>query len=217
VIYTLIVDDHAVVRVGIKRLLQDVKDVKVVGEAESGEEALKMVDKLVPDVILMDISMPGIGGFQTSQKISKKHANRVKIVALTSYSNDSFFIDLLKIGVLGYLTKGIAFKEMIDAIRTVNKGERYIDTQLANRFVLKRLNPKQEEKFKILSHREFEIASYIIRGENVSFISKKLDVKEKTVNSYRYRIFDKLKVHDDVSLTLLALEEGLLTLCGCPG
>jgi two-component system invasion response regulator UvrY len=214
VIHTLIVDDHALVRMGVRRLLEDVKDIKVVGEAGSGEEALSLVDELKPDIVLMDIRMPGMGGFQASQKILKKYSDRIRIIALTSYSNDAFFIDLLEIGVLGYLTKGVVLNEMLDAIRAVHKGQRFINTELANRFILKRFHHKQEEKFSVLSKREFEIASRIIRGENVAVIAKHLNVKEKTVNSYRYRIFDKLKVEDDVSLTLLALQEGILTLSG---
>ena len=211
-IHTLIVDDHALVRMGIRRLLEDVKDVKVVGEAGSGEEALLLVDALKPNIILMDIRMPGMGGFQASRKILKKHSDKVKIIALTSYSNDAFFMDLLEIGVLGYLTKGASLAEMLDAIRLVNEGQRYINAELANRFILKRFHHKPEEKFSILSKREFEIASGIIRGESVQTIAQSLTVKEKTVNSYRYRIFEKLKINDDVSLALLALQEGVLTL-----
>ena len=211
-IHTLIVDDHALVRMGIRRLLEDVKDIKVVGEAGSGEEAIRLVDKLLPNIVLMDIRMPGIGGFHASQRILKKYSDRIRIIALTSYSNDAFFVDLLEIGVLGYLTKGIVLTEMLDAIRAVYKGQRYINTELANRFILKRFHHKQEEKFGVLSKREFEIASRIIRGESVPLIAKGLQVKEKTVNSYRYRIFEKLKVKDDVSLALLALQEGVLTL-----
>jgi len=212
VIHTLIVDDHALVRMGVRRLLEDVKDVKVVGEASSGEEALRLVDELMPNIVLMDIRMPGIGGFQASRKILKKYLDKIKIIALTSYSNDAFFIDLLEIGVLGYLTKGVSLEEMLDAIRAVNKGQRYINAELANRFILKRFHHKPEEKFSVLSKREFEIATGIIRGENVQTIAQCLKVKEKTVNSYRYRIFEKLKISDDVSLALLALQEGVLTL-----
>ena len=211
-IHTLIVDDHALVRMGVRRLLEDVKDVKVVGEASSGEEALRLVDELMPNIVLMDIRMPGIGGFQASRKILKKYLDKIKIIALTSYSNDAFFIDLLEIGVLGYLTKGVSLEEMLDAIRAVNKGQRYINAELANRFILKRFHHKPEEKFSVLSKREFEIATGIIRGENVQTIAQCLKVKEKTVNSYRYRIFEKLKISDDVSLALLALQEGVLTL-----
>jgi two-component system invasion response regulator UvrY len=212
VIHTLIVDDHALVRKSVQRLLKDVKDVKVVGEAGSGEEAIRLVDELMPHVILMDICMPGVGGFQASRKILNKYPGQVKIIALTSYSNDAFFMDLLEIGVLGYLTKGVSLNEMVEAIRIVNQGQRYINAELANRFILQRFHHKREEKFNILSKREFEIASSIIRGESVQSIAKRLRVKEKTVNSYRYRIFEKLKINDDVSLVLLALQEGILTL-----
>jgi two-component system invasion response regulator UvrY len=214
VIHTLIVDDHALVRMGVRRLLEDVKDIRVVGEASSGEEAIQLVDKLMPNVILMDIRMPGIGGFEASRKILKKHTDKVKIIALTSYSNDSFFIDLLEIGVLGYLTKSVSLEEMLEAIRVVHQGQRYINTELANRFILQRFHHPREEKFNSLSKREFEIASNIIRGDSVATIAKRLKVKEKTVNSYRYRIFEKLKIRDDVNLVLLALQEGVLTLSG---
>ena len=213
-IHTLIVDDHALVRKSVQRLLKDVKDIKVVGEASSGEEAVRLVDELMPHVVLMDICMPGIGGFQASRKILKKYPNQIKIIALTSYANDAFFMDLLEIGVLGYLTKNVSLPEMLEAIQMVNQGQRYINSELANRFILQRFPHKREEKFNILSKREFEIASEIIRGESVQVIAKHLKVKEKTVNSYRYRIFEKLKIDNDVSLVLLALQEGVLTLSG---
>ena len=210
-IHILVVDDHALVRMAVRRQLKNVKDIKVVGEASSGEQALLLTDTLKPTIVLMDILMPGIGGFQASRKILKKYSDRVKIIALTSYSNDTFFMDLLEIGVLGYLTKGVSLEEMLDAIHMVNKGQRYINVELANQFILKRFHHKPEEKFSILSKRELQIASGIIRGKSVQTIAQLLKVKEKTVNSYRYRIFEKLKISDDVGLALLALKEGMLT------
>jgi len=210
-IHVLLVDDHALVRVGVRRLLEGAQDIKVVAEASDGEEALRLVRELKPDIILMDIRMPGIGGVNAIQKILLANPE-VKVISLTSYTNDAFFISLLEVGVLGYLTKGASADEMIRAIHAVHAGQRYINADIANRFVLKGLGKAQGSRFDVLSEREYEIASRIIHGQDVQTIADDLVLNPKTVNSYRYRVFEKLKINHDVSLTLLALQEGLLIL-----
>ncbi len=210
-IRVLLVDDHALVRVGVRRLLEGIEDIEVIAEAVDGEEALRLARELKPDVVLMDIRMPGIGGVNAIQKIL--HIDpEIKVISLTSYTNDAFFINLLEVGVLGYLTKGAGTDEMVHAIRAVYAGQRYINADIANRFVLKGLGKAHGSRFDVLSEREYEIASRIIHGQEVQAIADELTLNPKTVNSYRYRIFEKLKINHDVSLTLLALQEGLLTL-----
>lgn len=205
----LIVDDHALVRRGIKRLLEDLPDVVVVGEAESGEQALQEVKLLEPEVILLDIKMPGIGGWEVIRRLNKS-TPKVKIIALTSVVTDLFPAKIFKLGVLGYLTKESGVEEMAQAIRIVSKGEKYLSMQIAQKMAMNSLNSNNSSPFEKISEREMQVTIMISSGMSVQEISNKLFLSSKTVNCYRYRIFEKLNIKNDVELTYLAVKHKII-------
>lgn len=208
-ITVLLVDDHDLVRAGIKKILDDVSGMKVVGEAATGEEAVKIARKLHPNVVLMDIKMPGIGGFEATRKLVRMDAD-IKVLVLTICDNDLYPARLLQAGAMGYLTKGASMDEMVRAIRTVYAGQRYISNDIANRLAFRHVTNNEKSPFELLSERELQVMMMITRGTNVQFVADSLHLSAKTINSYRYRIFSKLKVKNDVELTLLALRYGIV-------
>ncbi|ATB67321.1 MULTISPECIES: response regulator transcription factor GacA [Pseudomonas] len=207
-IRVLVVDDHDLVRTGITRMLADIDGLQVVGEADSGESALKLARELKPDVVLMDVKMPGIGGLEATRKLLRSHPD-IKVVAVTVCEEDPFPTRLLQAGAAGYLTKGAGLDEMVQAIRLAFAGQRYISPQIAQQLALKSFQP-QGSPFDALSEREIQIALMIVGCQKVQIISDKLCLSPKTVNTYRYRIFEKLSVTSDVELTLLAVRHGMV-------
>ncbi|MDH4557504.1 two-component system response regulator UvrY [Pseudomonas sp. BN417] len=209
-IRVLVVDDHDLVRTGITRMLADVDGLQVVGQADSGEEALKKARELKPDVVLMDVKMPGIGGLEATRKLLRSNAD-LKVVAVTACEEDPFPTRLLQAGAAGYLTKGAGLEEMIQAIRQVFAGQRFISPQIAQQLALKSFQPQANgSPFDLLSEREIQIALMIANCQKVQSISDKLCLSPKTVNTYRYRIFDKLSISSDVELALLAVRHGMV-------
>ena len=209
-IRVLVVDDHDLVRTGITRMLADIDGLQVVGEACTGEEALLKVRELKPDVVLMDVKMPGIGGLEATSKLMRSHPD-IKVVAVTVCEDEPFPTRLLQAGAAGYLTKGAALDEMVQAIRLVFAGQRYIDPQIAQQLALKSFQPQNSgSPFDLLSEREIQIALMIANCHKVQNISDKLCLSPKTVNTYRYRIFEKLSITSDVELALLAVRHGMV-------
>lgn len=208
-ITVLLVDDHDLVRVGIRKLLSDIQGIKVVGEAKSGEEAVRIVRDLQPNVVLMDVKMPGIGGLEATRKLLRADPD-AKVIAVTVYGDEPFPSRLLQAGAAGYLTKGSSLDEMVHAIRTVHSGQRYISPEVAQQLALKHLSDNEASPFESLSERELQVMIMITNGMKVQTISDKLCLSPKTVNSYRYRLFEKLGVNSDVELTHLAMRHGLL-------
>jgi two-component system invasion response regulator UvrY len=210
VIKVLVVDDHDLVRMGITRMLNDISGIKVVGEAASGEDALRLARELNPQVVLMDVKMPGIGGLEATRKLLRQDPD-IRVVAVTVCDEEPFPSRLLKAGAAGYLTKGAALDEMVKAIRTVAAGQRYISPEIAQQLALKNLDDEKGSPFELLSEREMQITMMIVNCQKVQEISDRLFLSPKTVNSYRYRIFEKLGIDSDVELTLLAVRHGLLS------
>jgi len=208
-IKVLVVDDHDLVRSGIVRLLADADGIQVVGEADSGESAITQSRVLRPDVVLMDVRMPGIGGLEATRKLVQ-HNPTIKVLTVTTCNEDPFPTRLLQAGASGYLTKGAALGEMLDAIRQVHAGQCYISPEIATILAIKSVRPTQSTPFEGLSEREMQIAMMIVSGEKVPNISDKLCLSPKTVNTYRYRIFEKLGIDGDVELTLLAARHGMI-------
>lgn len=206
----LVVDDHNLVRVGVKRILDDISGFKVVGEARTGEEAIQLARELSPNVVLMDIKMPGIGGLEATRKLLRFDPD-IKILVLTVCGDDLFPSRLLQAGASGYITKDASTEEMVRAIRIINSGQRYISPEIASQLAIKHLTESAETPFEMLSERELQVAIMITNGVRVQAISEKLCLSPKTVNSYRYRIFDKLNIKNDVELTHLAMRHGLLS------
>ena len=208
-IRVLVVDDHDLVRTGITRMLADIDGLQVVGQAESGEESLIKARELKPDVVLMDVKMPGIGGLEATRKMMRSHPD-IKVVAVTVCEEDPFPTRLLQAGAAGYMTKGAGLAEMVQAIRLVFAGQRYISPQVAQQLALKSFQPASDSPFDALSEREIQIALMIVGCQKVQVISDKLCLSPKTVNTYRYRIFEKLSVKSDVELALLAVRHGMV-------
>jgi two-component system invasion response regulator UvrY len=209
-INVLLVDDHELVRTGISKILNDVKGIKVIGELSTGEEAVKFCRSQQADVILMDMNMPGIGGLEATKKILR-FCPDAKIIVLTVHTEEPFPTKVMQIGAAGYLTKGTCPDEMVKAIRAVHSGQRYIPADIAQKIALGRFTPTDDNPFNQLSDRELQIMFMITRGEKVTDIATQLNLSSKTVNSYRYRMFDKLNVSNDVELTRLAMRHGMLT------
>jgi len=209
VINVLLVDDHHLVRVGINKILTSVKGLKVVGECETGEEAIKFCRNNEPDVLLMDMDMPGMGGLEATKKILR-FAPDVKIIVLTAHTEDPFPSKVMQMGAAGYLTKEAGPDEMVNAIRAVHSGQRYLPTDIAQKMALNQFKSADDNPFNTLSDRELQIMIMITRGDKVPAISEHLNLSTKTINSYRYRMFEKLNVSNDVELTHLAIRYGML-------
>ncbi|AUI87408.1 two-component system response regulator UvrY [Vibrio azureus] len=208
-INVFLVDDHELVRTGIRRIIEDVRGMNVAGVADSGEEAVKWCRNNHADVILMDMNMPGIGGLEATKKILRMSPD-VKIIVLTVHTENPFPTKVMQAGASGYLTKGACPDEMVNAIRVVNSGQRYISPEIAQQIALSQFSSSSENPFKDLSERELQIMMMITKGQKVTDISEQLNLSPKTVNSYRYRLFSKLGINGDVELTHLAIRHGML-------
>lgn len=207
-INVLLVDDHDLVRAGIKKILDDVSGIKVVGEANSGEEAVKIARKLNPNVVLMDVKMPGIGGFEATRKLLRVDPD-IKVLVLTICDNDLYPARLMQAGAAGYITKNASMDEMVRAIRVIHSGQRYMSAEIANRLAFRHVTDQEASPLDLLSERELQVMMMITRGIPVLKIADSLHLSAKTVNSYRYRIFAKLKIKNDVELTLLCIRYGI--------
>ncbi len=210
-INVLVIDDHDIVRAGIRRILDDASDIKVVGEGSSGEEGIKLIKPTNPDVVLMDIKMPGIGGLETARRMLRLYPDS-RIIILTAYDEDPYPSKLLHIGVSGYLTKGASPDELVRAIRMANTGQRYISPEIAQQLALKPYTEQKSSPFDVLSAREVQISLMLINCRKVQTIAEQLCLSPKTINSYRYRIFEKLGITSDVELAILAIRHGMLDL-----
>jgi two-component system, NarL family, invasion response regulator UvrY len=207
----LVVDDHDLVRMGIVRMLADIKGYEVVGDAKSGEEAVTKARALLPDVVLMDVKMPGMGGLEATKKLLVVNPS-IKIIAVTACDDDLYPTRLMQAGAVGYVTKGAEFSEITSAIDKVIRGDLYMSNSIAQQLALKNFSGgnNQETPFEKLSQRELQTAMLIANGQKVNDIANTFCVSPKTVNSYRYRIFEKLDINSDVELTLLAVKHNLL-------
>lgn len=208
-IKVLIVDDHELIRTGISRLLADFDKINIVGEVSCGEEAVSLARKERPDVVLMDADMPGIGGLEATRRLVRYDPD-IKVIAVTVYKEEPYPTKFMQSGAAGYLTKGADIQEIVTAIRQVNSGKRYITPDVAQEMALNALNPGDESPFDSLSEREMQVMFMITQGQKVPDISEKLFLSPKTVNSYRYRLFEKLNIENDVELTHMAIRYGVI-------
>ncbi len=208
-IKVLVVDDLDLIRVGVKSLLESINGIKVIGEAQNGEEAIAAARKLGPDIVLMDLQMPGMGGLEATKKLAH-YVPDTKVIALTVCEEEPFPTRLIQAGAMGYVTKGCGKDEMVQAIRAVNSGQRYISPKIAQKIALQNLTQGQKSPLESLSERELQIMIMITNGQKAPEIADILCISPKTVNSYRYRIFAKLNINTDVELARLALRLGLV-------
>ncbi|HZO30984.1 MAG TPA: response regulator transcription factor [Chloroflexota bacterium] len=213
-IRVLLVDDHAVVRKGLRALFELEPGIEVVGEAGDGEQAVQVVERLRPDVILMDLEMPGLGGVEAARQISERQPSS-KIVVLTSHAAEEDVFPALKAGALGYLLKHSAPDDVVRAIRQAHQGETVLHPAIA-RMVLQELNrppqPRQSQTTEPLSARELEVLRLLARGMSNQEIADTLVVGEATVRSHVSAILRKLQLASRTQAALYALREGLASL-----
>lgn len=210
-IQILLVDHQELVRVGMQRLLDEVPRLSVVGEASSGEEAVQLSHSLQPDVVLMDVQIPGIGGLEATRRILRRDPD-IRVLVVTPQTNEPFPSQLLDAGASGYLTKNCNIEEITDAVQAVSRGERYISADIARQMALSMLPGKEQSPFDRLSQRELQVMLMVAQGQNVHEISERLCLSSKTVSTYRYRLFEKLAVDNDVELARLAIRYGIVGL-----
>ena len=210
-IKTVLIDDHQLVRSGIREMLRQEKAISVLGEAGTGREGVELVRRFNPDVVLLDLKLPDQSGLDVMQKILRISPD-TKILIVTSVIHDLFLFRLLEAGAQGYLTKEANVDELVRAIQSVAAGQRVISTELAKRLALTKIDYKKDNVFDTLSEREMEVMMMLIRGMPVKEMAEKLHISHKTIHSYRSRIFEKLNVETDLAVTLLAIHHGLIVL-----
>ena len=208
-ITVLLVDDHAVVRTGFRLLLQSVAEVSAVHEAESGEVACQRYAELAPDVIVMDLAMPGMGGLEALRRI-RSHDSNARVLALSAHDDPMHARRALREGALGFLSKRSAPEALIEAVTAVAAGRRYIDASLAQELALADLDGAAKSPVERLSEREFEVFVRLARGATVQRIAEDLKLSASTVGTHLYKIKQKLAVVNQSELTLLAIRHGLI-------
>lgn len=210
-IKVLLVDDHDIVRMGVARMLDDIKDLVVVGQAKTGEEAITSVRQLKPDVVLMDIQMPGIGGVEATRKLAERFS-KIKILAVSAHQEEPLPSRILDAGASGYITKGTCLDEMVQAIRKVAAGERYFSAEIALSLAKNWANRDKAgvSPFDLLSRREIQLVQMIADGKSNQDIADIMGIAISTLSTYRYRIYNKLEIENDVQLTHLAIRFALV-------
>jgi two-component system response regulator NreC len=210
----LLVDDHAVVRAGLRMLLGADPELQIVGEAENGAQALRLVDEVAPDVVLMDISMPDMNGIEATRKI-KEQAPNVTVLALTMHEDDQYFFEMLAAGASGYVPKRAAPNDLISAIHAVHNGGVFLFPSVARVLVQDYVQRAARagaagHSFDVLTEREREVLSLIAQGLSNQEIADQLVISAKTVNRHRENIMAKLNLHSRVELVRYAIEKGLI-------
>lgn len=208
-IRVLLVDDHAVVRTGFRLLLQSLAEVSVVAEAESGEAACQRFLELTPDVVVMDLAMPGMGGLEALRRIRARHP-QARVLALSAHDDPMHARRALREGALGFLSKRSAPEALVEAVTAVAAGRRYIDMNLAQKLALAEIEGAAKPLIEQLSEREFEVFIRLARGATVQKIAEDLKLSASTVGTHLYNIKQKLQVANQSELTLLAIRHGLI-------
>jgi two-component system, NarL family, invasion response regulator UvrY len=208
-IKVLLVDDHAVVRTGFRLLLQSQPDINVVAEAQSGEAACQMYAELTPDVVVMDLGMPGMGGLEALRRI-RAHNPAARVLALSAHDDPMHARRALREGALGFLSKRSAPEALIEAIASVAAGRRYIDPNLAQKLALAEIEGATRSPIEQLSEREFEVFIRLAGGATVQKIADDLKLSASTIGTHLYNIKQKLGVVNQSELTLLAIRHGLI-------
>lgn len=215
-IRVLIVDDHTLVRDGIRALLALVEGTEVIGEASNGKEALDMVRELYPDVVLMDLAMPVMGGLEATRRIRKEFP-LVKVLAMTQYDDSDYVIPVIEAGARGFITKMSAFSELSAAIQSVYSGESFLSPSAAIALVeeqQKKKNDEGEEKdpYQQLTDREREVLKLLVENHTAREIADMLVISPKTVEWYKTRLMNKLNIHNKTDLIRFAIRKKLITL-----
>lgn len=214
-IRVLLAEDHTIVRQGISALLRSEPDMDVVGEASDGLEAVEMTKKILPDIVLMDISMKNLNGIEATHKI-KKLFPHMKVLVLTMYDNEEWIFQILKAGASGYLIKDSAMTDLVSAIHTIHQGDSYLSPAISRKvideYIRKAEMGEKGWERDLLSHREREILQLIAEGHSIPQIASLLCISKKTVEAHKTHIMEKLNIHDKVGLIKYAIRKGLTKL-----
>ena len=210
----MLVDDHAIIRQGLRSLLEKQPDIEVVAEAEDGRKALELVRKVLPDIVVMDVSMPGLNGIEATRQICSE-LPQVRVIALSIHSNRRFVTDMLRAGAAGYILKECLFDELVQAIQAVAAGDSYLSPRITGVVVgdyTKHLSASFDSPLATLTSREREVLQLVAEGKSTKQIALELHVSNKTIEANRRQIMSKLDLHSVAELTKYAIREGLTTL-----
>ena len=213
-IKVLLVDDHAIIREGLRSLLDKQPEMEVIADTDDGRKALDLVQKLLPNIVIMDISMPGLNGIEATRQITAEFPD-VKVIALSIHSKRRFVADMLSAGATGYILKECLFDELVQAIKAVAAGGRYLSPRITDLVVsdyVKRLSATADSPFEALTTREREVLQLVAEGKSTKQIALELHVSTKTIEANRRQIMEKLDIHSVAELTKYAVREGLTTL-----
>lgn len=210
----LIADDHKIVREGLRALIEKHETMEVVAEAQNGLEAVRLVRKLQPDVVIMDMGMPQMNGIEATREVTA-HNPKIKVIALSMHSDKRFVLQMIKAGASGYLLKDSAFEELITAIRTVVSNQSYLSPKITDVVIkdyVQTLSKGDVSAFSVLTVREREVLQLLAEGRSTKEIAGSLNVSVKTVESHRQQVMDKLNIRSVAELTKYAIREGLTSL-----
>ncbi|MDZ4731217.1 MAG: response regulator [Xanthomonadales bacterium] len=204
----MIVDDHELLRLGLRQIFSEYHDVEVVAEAGEGEAAVRLCREVKPDVVILDISLPGLSGFELTRRL-KMGKPAVTVLALSVHDSSPYPQRMMEAGASGYVTKGCSVSELLQAVRTVAKGGRHIGAAIAQKMILNNMDGQNRTPFDNLSSREMEVLVLLAEGRRLAEIADAMHLSPKTVATYKYRIFEKLETRNDVEVTRLAMRYGI--------
>lgn len=210
----LIADDHKIFREGLRALLEKQRGIEVVAEAKDGLEAVRFAQKLIPDVVIMDVAMPEKNGIEATRE-TLEVLPKTKVIALSMHSDRRFVLQMLKAGAVGYLLKDSAFEELAAAIQAVVSGQTYLSPKITDVVIKEYLHSQTRSEasvFTILTHREREVLQLLAEGKSTKEIAATLHVSVKTIETHRQQVMDKLDIHSVAELTKYAIREGLTSL-----
>lgn len=210
-IRVLLADDHKIVRQGLRGLLEKQPDMEVIGEAEDGRATLRLVKKLSPNVVVMDVAMPDLNGIEATHQIVSKHPD-IKVLALSMYADRRFVVGMLGAGASGYLLKDCAFEELVQAIRTITANQTYLSSTIADMVVRNYVHlvaKSDSSAFSTLTTREREVLQLLVEGRTAKEIAYQLGRSPKTIETHRQQIMNKLNIHSVAQLTKYAIREGI--------
>ena len=213
-IQVLLVDDHAIIREGLRSLLERQPELEVIADTDDGRKAIELVRELLPNIVIMDITMPGLNGIEATRQITAEFP-QVKVIALSIYSKRRFVADMLSAGATGYILKECLFDELVQAIKAVAAGGRYLSPRITDVVVsdyVKRLSASADSPFEALKAREREVLQLVAEGKSTKQIALDLHVSTKTIEANRRQIMEKLNIYNVAELTKYAVREGLTTL-----
>jgi two-component system response regulator NreC len=214
-IKVILADDHTILRSGLRLILNQERDIEVVGEAEDGRECLKLVEELLPDIVLMDIAMPSLNGLEATRQI-KKRFTEVDVLILTAHDTEEYIYQVFCAGASGYLLKKTASKDLVAAIRSVYNGHFFISPSMSKSLIEKYIEKAgkfhKDESFERLTGREREILQLIAEGKSNKEIAEILNIALKTVEVHRAHLMEKLDIHNTASLTRYAIKKGIVGL-----